>query len=247
MSQRRPKDEARSKLLEAGRAEFVASRTGMASDMLAHLRLENIAERAGYSGPGMIYNLWKDDETGLTPRELYLRDLLIEVAHAPYEHFAIAENIGDSLGVINDIDDFIRNLGNAEFERVRNDLEERFLPFWLLLAGLQVEGVAESLHLVETVSLDSLTEIYTVGLDFFSLEMVAPLEIRHLTISLRSLLAGFAEASALNERDQHMLTGLTWHDTEGWSLFAIAARALISSMTQPKSAQGAQGTAEPAD
>lgn len=237
MTQRRAKNESRSKLLAAGREEFIAARTGSATDVLAHLRLENIAKRAGYSGPGMIYNLWKDPdsetELGITPRELFLRDLLVEVASAPYRNNNVGDTIGQSIAEIADEVDMVRVITNHEFARIVDGLEDSYLPFWSLISGLQVVGVAEALEGVDRVALDELSAIYEIGLAHFGFRMKAPLTIRHLTLSLRALQSGFAETYALHKEELKQLTVPEWLGRSEWTLFGIASWGIIDTMIEP--------------
>ena len=236
MSQRRPKDESRANLLEAGRDEFIAARTGTASDVLAHLRLENIAKRAGYSGPGMIYNLWKDPEReaelSATPRELFLRDLLVEVATAPYRNNNITETIGSIAGEITDEVEFVRLVTNHEFGRIVDGLEEIYLPFWSLISGIQVAGVAEALEGVEKVALEELADIYQAGMAIFGFRMREPFVVKQLALALRSVQSGFAETYAIHREDRQLHIVERWQDIDDWTLFGVASYSVLDGMTE---------------
>ncbi len=242
MAPRQAKDQSRARLLHAGREEFIAARTGSATDVLAHLRLENIAERAGYSGPGMIYNLWKDAELqaqlGATPRELYLRDLLVEVASAPYRNNTIPETIGKILTETNDQTDFVRAVSNHEYSRIVDGLEDSYIPFWSLISGLQVAGVAASIEGVEQATLKELAELYELGLVHFGLQMKEPLTIMHLALSLRSLQAGFAETYAIHEAERDRMQVDEWLGLGDWTLFGIASHCVLDAMTEPATPEG---------
>ncbi len=234
---RQAKDQSRTRLLQAGRDEFIAARTGSATDVLAHLRLENIAERAGYSGPGMIYNLWKDPdrqrELGATPRELYLLDLLLDVATAPYRHNTVTDTISTILAETNDEIDFVRAVTNHEYTRIIDGLEASYLPFWSLLSGLEVEGVADSLEQVERVSLEGLSSMYEIGLAHFGRKMKDPLNVKQLALSLRSVQSGFAETYAIHKMERDEMMVAAWHDLADWTLFGIASHSVLNAMTEP--------------
>ena len=234
MAPRRSKDQARAHLLDAGRQEFLSSSTGSASDVLAHLKLEDVATRAGYSGPGMIYNLWKDDDSGLTPRELYLQDLLVEVARAPYEPDEVIDSIFQALEAEpTDFTKAIRAMGNAEFTRLLASLDDAYRAFWILISGLSIDTVASSLESIESDALAAICDTYQKGLDYYGRRMIAPLTVRHLALALRSVQSGMAETYAILAADRDKLTGIEWKGSDDWSLFAIASLAIIEGLTEP--------------
>ncbi len=234
MAPRRSKEEARAHLLDAGQQEFLSSSTGSATNVLAHLKLEDVATRAGYSGPGMIYNLWKDDESGLTPRELYLQDLLVEVARAPYQPEEVIDSIGQALEAEpTDFAQAIRVMGNAEFTRLLESLDEAYRAFWILISGLSVDTVANSLESIEADALAAICDTYQAGLDYYGRRMVPPLTVRHLALALRSVQSGMAETYAILVSDRELMTGIDWNGSDDWSLFAIASLAIIEGLTEP--------------
>ncbi|MEE9414932.1 MAG: hypothetical protein V3V01_06590 [Acidimicrobiales bacterium] len=233
MANRRSKDEARGRLLDAGREEFLQTSRPNASDVLAHLRLDAVAERAGYSGPGMIYNLWKDVDRPGTPKEHFLRDLLIEIAQAPYRTASVIQTFEDVVVSLPDLVETTRLVANSEFDRSSSHLDEIYRGFWIVVSGLQVDGVAQALMEVERTSIDELASLYELALTAFDRKMVAPLTERQLAMALRAQLSGTTELFAILTNEHDQIIDLTWKQREGWSLFSIAALAIIEGFTEP--------------
>lgn len=233
MPNRRSKNEARRRLLAAGREEFLQTTTSRASDVLSHLHLEAVAERAGYAGPGMIYNLWKDvDRTG-TPKEHFLRDLLIDIAQAPYRTASVIQTFQDVAISLPDMVETARLVANSEFERSSSNIDEIYRGFWIVVSGLQVDGVASALMEVERTSIDELAELYELALTAFRRKMIEPLSERQLAMALRAQLSGTTELFAILTDEHDSIVDLTWRQREGWSLFSIATLAIIEGFTEP--------------
>jgi hypothetical protein len=234
--------QSRLRLLRAG-AELAKEhfREGKA-DPLRLLNPAEIAQRAGMSSRGQLYNLWPVDEADqAVPDKLaaYRQALLEDLVELSYDVQGLADSttaLADPEKI--DLEEMVRAVAAFEFERYafkpETASEFRFGTLMSIVAEHMLDDrakaeAAEKMRASEPYA--GLRRLYEGLLMTRGREMVEPLVVDDLVQALWCVLDGFT----LNawHFDRLRATDLQWRGTRGWSLFSISVLAVIDSFTRP--------------
>jgi hypothetical protein len=222
-------DEARELLLNAGVEEFRRNVQGRrADDVLAGLGLEQIAARAGYRSVGMIYNLWRNDET--PARSAFFADLLERIA---YSYTSVEVELKSTPAA--DLPSTTRSVAMETIRFWSGEGHERHVAGRLLTASAHIPAVREALQSTARKTIEEATDLLEVALTHFGFRMRPPLEAIDLAVALRALMLGFLDMAEIHPRELAGFPDQTfaWRDSAGWNTFAVASLGIMMEMIEP--------------
>jgi hypothetical protein len=236
---RRDKETTRELLLEAGFEMMLEQ--GL--EVGWGVRLAEVTERIGLT-TGAAYQIWNGSRTrdGMGGQDHFHHDLAVYamdrlISYTSAGHVAHVQSIADQGA---SLDRVIREFAAHDFETLTAAPAEGALYLALCAAAVTDRELAERAR----DSYEQLTELY-VGvyekvLDSFGLEMRPPNTLQNLVASVIALLDGLSMRALVDPdavpEDHEPPTGAAADANGPWNLFAIGARALLQSMTQPRSA-----------
>jgi AcrR family transcriptional regulator len=191
-------------------------------------------KHAGMSKSALYY-LWGDGMEG------FRRDLVTRLCTQSVDPDALAQVAEEHFHA--GLDAVVRACGNWEYDRLSPGGDDHGKV--LMYAGLLALALDEStLPLVQkraAEDLDTYAEIYSVMLTAFGLAMRPGYTWRQLASALSAMVQGFAQEAAV---DPVLSTRVVVGDAD-WTLFAIAARAVVEGLTQPVTAEPAKASLSP--
>lgn len=198
---------------------------------LAFLSPSEIADHVGCSR-SLIYHLWAVE--GSSDRGAAFEAYLVDVAEQLTAQFPMGNRLaelvrsldGESLSTI------VRAVAEQEIVALRDE-DERALflsDMQLRAVGADLPRVRDSFNHIDDEQFALLAAVYEKVLTDCDCEMRPPLTYVQLARALGSLLHGFrTEAVLVPSRLDETVT----IDSEPWTLLAVAADGIVSSMTQP--------------
>ena len=221
-------EEARELLLAAGVEEFREQfQERKAESLLAGLRLEAIAKRAGYRSPGMVYNLWRSPEG--PPRAAYFADLLERIAHS-YTSIEVELDVELS-------DDLVSTTRSMAVETLRywsGEGAERHIAGRLLTASLHIPAIRTAMRETATATLNDATTLFESVLTELGYRMREPLRPVDMTVALRALLLGYLDLTEIHSAEMPTSTGelFEWRGSPGWNAFSVASLGIVLEMVE---------------
>lgn len=237
---KRTETEAKDALLDAGVEIFLTEASNVSPEhVLGHLDLGDVARAAGYSGPGMVYNLWGDSGDRGSGARNYRADLLDRLTSMPASRGAHQRDPTNHAGTSSTSGNRLRDLTDAAVTRQRAATRTGMMQaVRVARRGTTTQATMRDVHIHDLDNLAGLlrgnAKQDAADGDVVSHEQVAVL--------VRSLIEGYADFVELAPGyTEH--TNLNWRGTSGWTLAAIATDVLVTGLTQATPADRADAPA----
>jgi AcrR family transcriptional regulator len=229
-------DSTRDRLLGAAK-EMVLDRFEQGSspaDAMAFLTPAAVAERAGASR-GSIYHHWGDTPEGEEPiDEKPFRRFLDELAEEFWEDTVEVEELAIvAAGLPGDENDFVREL--ARFEMLRLTAPGGDLAAWKASTVMAIFGADYVEPFRRTTG--ALARLYGAILGRHGRRMRDPLDAEQLARAIAMLTDGMVISDLLEPGEVARPVRMP-RDDHDWTLFGLAARAIVDGMTEKIPGEG---------
>lgn len=238
--QRSP-EEAKEALLDAALKLFIEqldTENAISAAMNA-VKFPEVAERAGYRGPGMIYHLWGDEEGGRkAARRNFQRDLMIRILDQATYTPGVDPEVALALvaeGLTGNV--LIHAMSSAAWEAMKGRKQK--LLYDLLMLFRHDPNVREIFAPVEESEIRELAAAVDLLVTSIGMRFRGGMTALHLTMLLRGMVDGLTALGELcpdivDLDDVEGWGGVIDSPAEGpWSLYSVAVDSLLRSFLEP--------------